>query len=269
MSDTPSMRIVTWNVNSIGARLPRLLELLDKHAPDVALLQETKCTDEAFPREALLEAGYESAPHGAGRWAGVAVLARADGPPIEDVSAGLPGGPAGAAEEARWVEATVGGVRVASVYVINGRALDAPQFADKLKFLGAMAARTAALASAGTPTIVGGDVNVCPTDADVYDPAAFAGSTHVTPQERDALARVLDDGNLLDAYRVLHPDDVQYTWWDYRQGHFHRGLGLRIDLLMMSRSLAAGLTSCGIDRDLRKGTKPSDHAPLLAETTLP
>lgn len=257
------MRIVTWNVNSVGARLPRVLELLEKHAPDVVLLQETKCTDEAFPRDELLEAGYESAAHGAGRWAGVAILAPAGGPPIEDVTAGLPGAPAG--DEARWIEATVGEVRVASVYVINGRAIDAPQFVDKLDFLGAMAERAAALAADGTPVVVGGDMNVCPTDADVYDPAAFADATHVTPRERAALARVLDDGGLADAYRVVHPDEPQFTWWDYRQGHFHRGLGLRIDLLMVSEALTGGLTACGIDRDLRKGTKPSDHAPLLAD----
>lgn len=261
------MRVVTWNVNSIGARLPRVLELLDKHAPDVVLLQETKCADEAFPHDELRAAGYAAAAHGAGRWAGVAILARADGPPIADVTAGLPGS-GFPADEARWIEATVGPVRVASVYVINGRAIDAPQFADKLAFLEAMAERAGALA-AGPPAIVGGDVNVCPADIDVYDPASFAGATHVTPQEREALAGVLRAGALVDAYRHLHPDDVQFTWWDYRQGHFHRGLGLRIDLLMVSKDVAPGLRACGIDRDMRKGTKPSDHAPLLLELEIP
>jgi exodeoxyribonuclease III len=260
------MRVATWNVNSIGARLPRVLELLAKHAPDVVLLQETKCTDEAFPSGELAAAGYASAPHGAGRWAGVAILARAPGPAIEDVTPGLPGAPA--PDEARWVEATVGGVRFASVYVINGRALDAPQFIDKLAFLDAMADRAATLRGAG-PMVIGGDVNVCPTDADVYDPAAFSGSTHVTPQERTALADVLTRGDLVDAYRHLHPDEPQFTWWDYRQGHFHRGLGLRIDLLMVSEALAPGLRACGIDRDMRKGAKPSDHAPLLADIDRP
>lgn len=261
------MRVVTWNVNSIGARLPRVLELLDKHAPDVVLLQETKCTDEAFPREELRGAGYTAAAHGAGRWAGVAILARADGPPIEDVVAGLPG-PGFPADEARWIEATIGGLRLASVYVINGRAVDAPQFADKLAFLAAMAQRAGALAESSA-LVIGGDVNVCPADVDVYEPAAFAGATHVTPQEREGLAGVLRTGRLVDAYRHLHPDEVQFTWWDYRQGHFHRGLGLRIDLLMVSEALAPGLRACSIDRDLRKGTKPSDHAPLLLDLDVP
>ena len=173
------------------------------------------------------------------------------------------------------MEATVGGVRVASVYVVNGRAVDAPQFAEKLVFLEAMAARAAALREGGPPLIVGGDMNVCPTDADVYDPAALAGGTHATPAERERLADVLRDGDLVDAYRRVHPegepDDTPgapYTWWDYRQGHFHRGLGLRIDLLMVAGALAGGLTACGIDRDMRKGTKPSDHAPLLADIDL-
>jgi len=269
------MRIVTWNVNSIGARLPRVLEMLERHAPDVALLQETKCTDEQFPREALAEAGYASAAHGLGRWAGVAILARADGPAIVDVAAGLDGATGDAADEARWIEATVGDVRFASVYVVNGRAVDAPQFAEKLTFLEAMAARAAELRAAGTTLVVGGDVNVCPTDADVYDVTALAGGTHATPPERERLAAVLADGGLVDAYRAVHPegepDDnpgAPYTWWDYRQGHFHRGLGLRIDLLMVAEGLAGGLESCGIDRELRKGTKPSDHAPLFADLAI-
>jgi exodeoxyribonuclease-3 len=268
------VRIVTWNVNSVGARLPRVLELLEKHAPDVVLLQETKCNDDAFPAEALAEAGYASAPFGLGRWAGVAILARADGPPITDVVTGLPeAGWVGStsSDEARWIEATVGDVRVASVYVINGRDLESPFFADKLRFLEAMAARAHELGKSGKsgiPLIVGGDVNVCPTDEDVYDPAAFVGATHVTPDERERLAEVLQAGDLVDAFRVLHPDGPGYTWWDYRQGHFHRGLGLRIDLLMVAEALAGGVTACGIDRDLRKGTKPSDHAPLLADLTV-
>jgi exodeoxyribonuclease-3 len=197
------MRIVTWNVNSIGARLPRVLELLAKHAPDVVLLQETKCTDAQFPADALAEAGYASAAHGLGRWAGVAILARADGPPIADVATGLAAATGDAADEARWIEATVGDVRFASVYVVNGRAVDAPQFAEKLVFLEAMAARAAAL-RAGPPLVVGGDVNVCPTDADVYDPAALAGGTHATPAERERLAAVLERGGLVDAYRRVH-----------------------------------------------------------------
>ena len=154
------------------------------------------------------------------------------------------------------------GIRFASVYVPNGRAVDSPEFPRKLAFLDAFADRVAALAQA--PPVVAGDMNIAPADLDVYDPAAFAGSTHVTPQERDRLQHILELG-LVDAYRRLHPDTVQYTWWDYRAGHFHKGLGLRIDLALISGSLADGLRSAGIARDYRKGSKPSDHAPLLVE----
>jgi exodeoxyribonuclease-3 len=152
-------------------------------------------------------------------------------------------------------------VRVASVYVPNGRAVGTPPFADKLMFLEAMADRVAGLDDAA---IVAGDMNVCPTDRDVYDPAAFAGATHVTEAERDRLAAVIDAG-LVDVYRHLHPDEIGFTWWDYRAGHFHKGLGLRIDLVLASPALAEVATACGIDRDFRKGSKPSDHAPLITD----
>jgi exodeoxyribonuclease III len=255
------VKLVTWNVNSIGARLPRLLELLDVHAPDVVCLQETKTTEAAFPHGPLEEAGYVAAAHCGGRWAGVAVLAR-EGAALQEVTCGLPGDPN--PEEARWVEATVDGVRVASVYVPNGRAVGTDTYRQKLGFLEAMADRVSEHGAAGGgPLVVAGDVNVCPTDLDVYDPAAFVGSTHVTDEERAALRSVLGAG-LVDAYRHLHPDEVGFTWWDYRAGHFHKKLGLRIDLVMVSPDLADRLESCGIDRGFRKGPKPSDHAPLLA-----
>jgi exodeoxyribonuclease-3 len=252
--------LATWNVNSLRVRLPRVLELLDKHRPHALLMQETKVDPGAFPRVELEAAGYRAADHSGGRWAGVAIAARAD-LDLADVRTGLPGEPD--VVEARWIEATVAGVRLASVYVPNGREVDSPTFAAKLRFLEAMAGRAAELVAAG-PAIVCGDMNVCPTDADVYDPAAFVGSTHVTPQERERLGRVVDAG-LVDAYRHLHPDGPGFTWWDYRQGHFHRGLGLRIDLALVSAGLAPRLRTCGIDRDFRKGPKPSDHAPLLVE----
>jgi exodeoxyribonuclease-3 len=254
------VKLVTWNVNSIKARLPRLLELLGGHAPDVVCLQETKSTSEAFPHDELAAAGYVAADHSGGRWAGVAVLGRTTAPPTE-VRCGLPA--EAVPGEARWVEADVDGIRVASVYVPNGRELGTEPYRHKLTFLAAVAARVAQLRAAG-PLIVAGDVNVCPTDLDVYDPAAFVGSTHVSAEERAALRGILRAG-LVDAYRHVHPDEVGYTWWDYRAGHFHKKLGLRIDLVMVSPDLAGGLTSCGIDRDFRKGPKPSDHAPLLAE----
>lgn len=256
------MQLVTWNVNSLKARLPRVLEFLDQHRPDVLCLQETKCTAEAFPAAELRAAGYEAAHHSGGRWAGVAVLARA-GLELTDVRAGLDGELQ--ADQARWVEATVDGVRVVSVYVVNGQAVGTPTFTEKLRFLEAMAARVHALRTGGSEVVVAGDMNVCPTDADVYDPAAFAGATHVTPEERRALEQVAHAGGLRDAYRVVHPEpEQQFTWWDYRAGHFHKGLGLRIDLILVSDGIAEGLQAVHIERDYRKGTKPSDHAPLVA-----
>jgi exodeoxyribonuclease III len=255
------VRIVTWNVNSLRARLPRVLELLAEHRPDVVCLQETKCQPDGFPGLELSAAGYDAVHHSAGQWAGVALLARQE-LELSDPLTGLPGEPDAA--EARWCEATIGGIRFASTYVPNGRGLDSPEFPRKLAFLGAIAERVGALAEQG-PLTVAGDMNVAPADLDVYDPAAFVGDTHVTADERSRLERILAQGGLLDAYRQVHPDDVQYTWWDYRAGHFHKGLGLRIDLALLSPDLAARLTECGIDRDYRKGPKPSDHAPLLVE----
>lgn len=257
------MLLVTWNVNSLRVRLPRVLELLAKHRPDALLMQETKVDPGAFPHAELEAAGYRAADHSGGRWAGVAIAARAE-LGVANVRAGLPGEPD--AGEARWIEADVAGIRLTSVYVPNGREVGSPTFAAKLEFLDAMAARATDLAAA--PALIAGDMNVCPTDADVYDPEAFVGATHVTPEERAALARVVAAG-LVDSYRHLHPDEPGFTWWDYRQGHFHRGMGLRIDLALITAGLAPRLRSCGIDRDFRKGPKPSDHAPLLVELADP
>jgi exodeoxyribonuclease-3 len=237
------VRLVTWNVNSLKMRMPRILEFAQQHRPDVMCLQETKANPGAFPELELQAAGYNAVHHSGGRWAGVAVVAR----------------------EARWCEATVEGVRVASVYVPNGRTLDNPEFPRKLAFLDAMAARIADMRDRWPDgVVVAGDMNIAPADADVYDPAAFVGGTHASADERGRLQAMLD-GGMVDAYRALHPDEVQYTWWDYRAGNFHKGLGLRIDLALVSERLAEHLISCGIDRDYRKGTKPSDHAPLVVE----
>jgi exodeoxyribonuclease-3 len=249
------MKLVTWIVNSLGARMPRVLELLDKHRPDIVCLQETKTAPDAFPAAELADAGYAAVHHSAGRWAGVAILARED-LPLTEAAAGLPGELM--AEEARWIEATVGGLRVACTYVTNGRAVGTPTFDEKLAFLDAIAARAEGLDA------VLGDFNVAPADLDVYDPDAFVGSTHVTADERERIAHLHGLG-LVDAFRHLHPEDVGFTWWDYRQGHFHRGMGLRIDLVLLRPPLADRLVACGIDRDMRKGPKPSDHAPLLVE----
>jgi exodeoxyribonuclease-3 len=253
------VRIVTWNVNSLRARLPRVLEFLGEHQPDVACLQETKCAPATFPEADIALAGYDAIHHSAGQWAGVALLARR-GLELSDPVLGLPGEPDPA--EARWCEATVDGIRFASTYVPNGRTLDSPEFPRKLAFLDAIAERAGALE--GSSVLVAGDFNVARADVDVYDPPVFVGGTHVTDEERGRLRRILDRG-LVDAFRHLHPDEVQYTWWDYRAGHFHKGFGLRIDLALVSRDLAARLSACGIDRNYRKGPKPSDHAPVLLE----
>jgi len=253
------MKIATWNVNSVKARLPRVLEFIEQHRPDALCLQETKSTADAFPHMAFAEVGYVAADYSTGAWAGVAVVAPRDAPPT-DVMCGLPGAPL--ADEARWIEASVGGVRVVSTYVINGRTVEDPMYAAKLDFLDAMAHRVDALA--GVPLVVAGDFNIAPADLDVYDPAAFAGATHVTPEERARLAALHARG-LQDAFRRVQPDTVRYTWWDYRAGNFHKNLGLRIDLALVSSDLAERLHACDIDRDYRKGPRPSDHAPLILE----
>jgi exodeoxyribonuclease III len=256
------MRVVTWNVNSLKARMPRVLELLAQYGPDVVCLQETKANRDAFPELELADAGYGAVHESGGRWAGVAILAK-HGHELSDPAYTLPGDPV--PDEARWCEATVDGIRFASVYVPNGRTLDSPEYPRKLAFLDAMIERVAAIRSNSTPLILCGDMNIAPADEDVYDPAAFVGGTHVSAPERERLTKLLKDGGLVDAYRTLHPGEVQYTWWDYRAGNFHKGLGLRIDLALVSESISDRLSAVGIYRDYRKGTKPSDHAPLAVD----
>jgi exodeoxyribonuclease-3 len=253
------MKIATWNVNSLNARLPRVLEFLELHSPDLLLMQETKVDPDKFPDAALADVGYHAVHHSRGRWAGVAIAAPTS-VALEDARAGLDAEPD--AGEARWLEATAGSLRVVTTYVPNGRSIDSPFYEDKLRFLDAAAERIRAL-SAGE-LLVAGDFNVCPSDLDVYDPAAFVGSTHVTPAERERFAALLEAGTV-DAFRQLHPDEPGYTWWDYRAGHFHKKMGLRIDAVLLSSPVAERLVECGIDRNFRKGPKPSDHAPLLVE----
>lgn len=253
------VKLVTWNVNSLKARMPRVLELLEQHRPDLAFLQETKVEPDAFPGLELESAGYTAVHHSGGRWAGVALLARHGLEPT-DVREGLAGEPAH--EEARWIEATFDDVRAVSVYVPNGREPGTPFYEDKLRFLDAAAERIRELAAG--ELVVAGDFNVCPTDLDVYDAEAFVGATHVTPPERERFEALLQAGTA-DAFRTLQPDEPGFTWWDYRAGHFHKKMGLRIDAFLLTPGLVGRLQSCGIDRDFRKGPKPSDHAPLLAE----
>ena len=256
------MLFVTWNVNSLRARLPRVSELLDQQCPDVVALQETKCAPAAFPEDELAALGYRSVHHSGGQWSGVALLVRM---PLEanDVVLGLAGDPA--PSEARWCEATVAGIRFVSTYVPNGRSLESPEYGRKLAFMDAAARRAAAIRSAlpDHGLVIAGDFNVAPADLDLHDPRMHVGLTHVSAPERDALEALMASGALLDAYRHMHPTEQQFTWWDYRAGSFHKDIGMRIDLTLVGRELADGLIACGIDRDFRKGFKPSDHAPLL------
>lgn len=258
-TEVVAVLLVTWNVNSIKQRMPRVLELLAAHRPDAVCLQETKAAPDAFPHLELQAAGYTAVDHSAGGWAGVAVLVR-DDLPVGPSTVGLAGEPTPA--EARWIEVEVAGVTLVSVYVINGRALDDPAFEAKLTFLDAMRERLATLAARG-PVVVAGDFNVAPRDADVWDAARVHGGTHVSAAERERLGALLDVG-LADAYLAApQRSEHVFTWWDYRAGAFHKNLGMRIDLALVTDDLARRLEWCGIDRDFRKGSKPSDHAPLL------
>ena len=255
------MRVASWNVNSLLARLPRVLAWIRQQAPDILLLQETKCTDEAFPAAAFAELGYAAAHHGEGRWNGVAILS-AQG--LAEVSTGLQVPAPSGGLEARYLAADCSGIKVSSVYVPNGREIGHPYFDYKLLWLEALRQRVLADQAAGHQMLlVGGDFNVAPTDADVYDPHAFVGATHVSPPERDALKSVLATG--LRDLAACGPADPEFTFWDYRQGFFRRRLGMRIDLLLASPLLADKLTRLWVDREERGGERPSDHAPLVAD----
>lgn len=258
------MRIVSYNVNSVTTRATRLVALLEDLRPDVVCIQETKVAPAAFPHLEIQAAGYVAADLSGGRWAGVAILARSD-LRLEDVTVGLPGQPD--PEEARWIEATVDGVRVVSVYVPNGREVGTDTFASKLVFFDVMRARAAALAD--RPAVISGDMNVCPTDLDVWSVADIHGATHVTPDERSRFQAILAEG-YVDAFRHLYPLEPGFTWWDYRAGNFHKGFGLRIDLALVSLPLAPRLSGARVERAYRKpttvpGTKSSDHAPLTID----
>jgi exodeoxyribonuclease-3 len=259
------VRLATWNVNSLSARLPRVLDWLAVTRPDILCLQETKLADELFPRAELAALGYEAATYGTGQWNGVAVISAIG---MADVRRGFPGEPGFPAAEARALAATCGAMRVWSVYVPNGRTVDSPHFAYKLAWLGALRQALAAEAPAAPPLAVCGDFNVAPADVDVWDPAAFVGATHVTPAERAAVASMLELG-LVDvparSLKGAHP----FTYWDYRAGNFHRGLGMRIDLVLLNSDLASRIKDAYVDRDARKGKLPSDHAPVVVDIDLP
>ncbi|MFI9557359.1 exodeoxyribonuclease III [Nonomuraea endophytica] len=255
------MRVATWNVNSVKQRLPRLLPWLDQRRPDVVCLQETKLADQAFADllgEELARRGYEVAAYGEPRWNGVAILSRAG---LEDVVTGVAGAPGFPHQEARAVAATCGGVRVHSVYVPNGRTPDSDHYQYKLEWLAAL---REVVRLGPDEAMVCGDVNIAPADADVFDPAAYEGQTHVTAPERAALAGLRELG-LRDVVRERWPEERVFTYWDYRAGMFHKDLGMRIDLVLASGPVAGRVRAAWVDRHARKGTGPSDHAPVIVD----
>jgi exodeoxyribonuclease-3 len=259
------VRIATWNINSVTARLDRLIEWLEAAQPDVVALQELKCTTDAFPGMPVSAAGYEYVAHGNGRWNGVAILSRVgiedvvldltDQPPYEDVV------------ETRAIGATCGGVRVWSLYVPNGREPDHAHYSYKLEWFKALK-RTARAEMAATPDLpyaLIGDFNVAPEDSDVWDISLFADSTHVTPAERAALADLRGSGLTDVRPRALKGEP--YTFWDYRNGAFHRGWGMRIDLVYANAPFVARVADVYVDREARKGKGASDHAPVVVDLT--
>jgi exodeoxyribonuclease III len=255
------MRIATWNVNSVKQRVPRLLPWLDQRQPDVVCLQETKLTDAAFTAllgEELASRGYAVALHGEAQWNGVAILSKVG---LDDVVAGIAGAPGFPRPEARAVAATCNGIRVYSVYVPNGRVPDSDHYRYKLAWLAALRDE---LGAGPDATIVCGDMNIAPTDADVFDPEAYVGQTHVTPPERAALAELLQLG-LHDVVRDHWPAERVFTYWDYRAGMFHQDLGMRIDLVLASAPVAGRVKAAWVDRQARKGSGPSDHAPVIID----
>ncbi|SFR24277.1 exodeoxyribonuclease-3 [Lentzea waywayandensis] len=253
--------MATWNVNSVKQRVPRLLPWLDQRQPDVVCLQETKLADDAFTAllgDALKERGYEVALFGEPQWNGVALLSRVG---LEDVAVGVAGAPGFPHIEARAVAATCGGVRVHSLYVPNGREPESDHYKYKLEWLAAL---RDVLEAGPADALVCGDINIAPTDADLFDPEAYIGQTHVTEPERAAL-QAIEALGFHDVVRDRWPTERIFSYWDYRAGMFHRDLGMRIDLILASSSVAPRAKAAWIDRHARKGTGPSDHAPVIVD----
>lgn len=255
------MKLVTWNVNSLKVRLPQLLDWLAAHAPDVVCLQETKLEDANFPADALRAAGYEAAFSGQRTYNGVAILSRA---PASDVAAGIPGF---ADEQKRVISATVGGVRVVCVYVPNGQSVGSDKYEYKLRWLEALRGWLAEEIKTHERLTVLGDYNIAPDDADVHDPERWAGQVLFSEPERAAFRQITAAG-FRDAFRLFPQPEKSFTWWDYRMNAFKRGMGLRIDHILLSEPLAKACSACTIDVEPRRGERPSDHAPVVAELKL-
>jgi exodeoxyribonuclease-3 len=257
------MRIATWNVNSLKARLPRVEEWLNYAHPDVLCLQETKLSDDAFPQLAFSALGYDSVHLGQGQWNGVAILSRVG---IDGVTSGFGDLVDPYEGDARMLAANCGGVRVVSVYVPNGREVGTEFYDRKLLWLEGLREWLAATAKPSDPVAVMGDFNVAPQDRDVWSVKAFEGATHVTGPEREAVARLREWG-MVDAFRAVYDDERLFTYWDYRRGDFHQHRGMRIDLVLVTEPLARRVTWALVDRNARKGQQPSDHAPVLVDLT--
>jgi exodeoxyribonuclease-3 len=258
------MRLATWNVNSLKARLDRVLAWTERQQPDVLCLQETKVSDAQAPLMDFSALGYELVHHGPGRWNGVAIASRIG---ISDVVAGMPTPDGWTDDGGRFLAATCGTLRVATIYVPNGRVVDSEFYLEKLEWL-ARLARWLDDNDPATELAICGDYNVAPDDADVWDASAVHGATHVSPRERAAVARLREWG-MVDVVRRFHPEPGFFTWWDYRAGHFHKNFGMRIDHVYVTEPLAARATAAERDRDARKPSTypgiPSDHAPLIVD----
>ena len=256
------VKIASWNVNSVNARLPNVVEWLGQAAPDVVLLQEIKCQDEGFPAMEIRAAGYDCAVHGQKSYNGVAILSRL---PITDIQRGLPGDDGD--EQARWIEATIGGVRIASLYLPNGNPNPGDKFDYKLRWMDRLIAHGQRLLDSEMPVVLGGDYNICPTDDDVFDPANWKNDALCRPESRQRFRHLLHLG-FTEAFRALHPDAAKaWTFWDYQAGAWPRDLGLRIDHLLMSPEAADRLEECVIDRTPRGQEKASDHTPIWIKIT--
>lgn len=272
------VRIATWNVNSLNARLPALEKWLERTAPDVLMIQETKVADEAVPDLALRMAGYELVHHGEGRWNGVAIASRTgisevvtnfDDRPVRDSRSKATDDEFDPFREARMISAVSGGIRLVCVYAPNGREVGSPFYEGKLAWLERLHRWLAETRSPEEPLVLAGDLNVTPSDDDVWDARAAHGGTHVSAPEREALAALRDWG-LADAYRLFEAASGRFTWWDYRAGMFHKNMGMRLDLIYLTRPLVERAVWAEIDREARKGAPtPSDHAPVVVDLDEP
>lgn len=252
------MKLATWNVNSLAVRLPQLLAWLEAQQPDVVVLQETKLTDDKFPAAELEAAGWRAAWHGQKTYNGVALLSRA---PAEAVVKNIPGFDD---EQARVIAGTVGGVRTIGAYFPNGQAPDSDKFVYKMRWLDALRAFVRAELAVHPQLVLMGDFNIAPEDRDVYDPVAWAGQIHCTPEERAHFKELLAVG-LHDAFRLFEQPPKSWSWWDYRNLAFRKNQGLRIDHILVSEALKPRVSACVIDKAPRKNERPSDHAPVLVE----